>query len=201
MRKKNNNKSMSTQEHTESCQIDIRSLLKLKCHERPNQEFWNDFERDFKHRALTHLCKGEQKLNDHIFTHLTHNKLVWSFCGLLVTILLAVFIFHSYPVKQEAFDTTPMVSSGVIQSEQVVTDNSPSSSGVVVAKRVENENETKFIVDTLNSFAVDEGRNFTTIHSMPPVLDATPDRSVYVDNGNLKRAPNGFSTQTVGQHF
>lgn len=189
---------MNSPDTSPTLPIDIGKLLQVKCHEKPTAEFWNGFEKELKQRALSHMCRGQEGLRQRLCDALAPYRTLLTLASGTAALAMSVMVLQ--PFQTASLTTTQPTLAASASAPLEAIEAASASAQTATLQRVESD-QTRFIVDTLSAMAMDSAQSFNTIHSLPPVLDATPDRSIYVDNANSARKQTGFTAQTVSQHF
>ena len=100
-------------EREESNRVTLEDLLRLKRHERPRDEFWDDFEVEFKERTLQSVvCK---KTWFSVFQSCLVNP--WTFCVSASLVALAFLLYFPFDEKTPDVQLPPVVSSTTTVSD------------------------------------------------------------------------------------
>ena len=103
-------------EGEESNRVTLEDLLRLKRHERPLDEFWDDFEVEFKERTLQSVVR--KKTWRSVFQSCLVNP--WTFCMSASVVALSFLLYFPFDEKTADLELSPTVVSATAAASDVL---------------------------------------------------------------------------------
>lgn len=184
--------------------VSLEDLLRLKRHERPQDEFWNGFERDFQHRRLRALMEGAEPRFQFFSGSMWRRLLIWSpvACGAMATLtFLLGFPAAEMAAGREGGEAAEVAQADPVMEPADAVASSPSLSHSMLAPTVAPRLEVsavsttarpRFVMDALAT--QEETRSFRRVLSSASLSVPMSSGSRYVADpltaaGRMEAAP------------
>jgi hypothetical protein len=185
--------------------VSVESLIRLKRCEKPSENFWNDFDRDFQRRRLNALVETSSSF------HMPGSLLRWVSLA-LPAVCLGIFgtfwMNHHIPVSAQpagfAEAAAPTVSIGSESSElRLAEEDVPASreTMLVTDARLSEPLRSRFVVDAFNGS--DHGQAFRKVMYTPALRMSTSASSLYVNDsvGDLRQRVLTSAEMRINRNF